>query len=176
MQTRSRFPDRMTMSLGGEKPRGYRRQGRFYVPEAAGKVVAAFLDYAQAFRGNRKLLPLVSGGTIMGVLPLPTGKGGRLVSVVRAAGPASYATGGFTVDTTLSVIDTGLTVQADDERELAATDNQYAINYTSAPASGTSTTTIKVYVCAAAAAWAETAAAGNYSGIHFVVTAYGYNI
>lgn len=101
-----------------------------------------------------------------GKLPRATGRGDNVRQAGSSAGPASYVAGGFTLDTgLLTIANEDYQVQADDPRFLATNQVQWALVLSQA----NGVITVKIYSqdVSGANAWAETAAAGDFSSINF---------
>jgi hypothetical protein len=105
------------------------------------------------------------------------GLGSPLLAEGRVAGPASYATGGFVIDTGLGNI-TRAIVSPDDGR-LGATGAGvsrtifYEINRDATGASAPGRIRVRVYEVTGSAGYAEVAAATNLSAINFDYIAVG---
>lgn len=103
-------------------------------------------------------------------LPRNIGLGGKYIAQVSAAGPASYSSGGFTLDTGLTTIDR-LVCVARDTRMGAPNDFVRTMAYTIA--AGVVTVLVSVIQLSATNTYAEIADAQNLATITFDVIAVG---
>lgn len=108
--------------------------------------------------------------TLVAKLPRNIGLGGKYLAEATVAGPASYASGGFTVDTLLSTIDRATVVPR--ISRLAAPDDQVReITYTIA--AGVITIVLEQQQLSATNTWAEVPDAQDISTVSFDVIAVG---
>lgn len=105
--------------------------------------------------------------TVLGQIMRGLGLGGYQLASVAAAGPASYAAGGFTIVSGLRTL-MHFQVLADNGTFLAASDTGYALKLT---VSG-GTVTVQVWEFSAGA-WAQTGNGGNFSTNTFRLLAIG---
>lgn len=103
-------------------------------------------------------------------LPRAIGSGGRYLAQVSVAGPASYASGGFTLDTGLATIDRA-TVTPRVSRQAALDDFTRELTYTIA--AGIITIVVEQQQISATNTWAEIPDAQDLSTVDYDVIAVG---
>lgn len=103
-------------------------------------------------------------------LPRGIGLGGKYIAQASVAGPASYSSGGFTVDTLLGTIDRAV-VTPSDNRLAAADDAVRSIAYSIS--GGVITIVLETQQLSATNTWGEVPDAQNISTIDFDVIAVG---
>ena len=109
---------------------------------------------------------------ILGEAPRALSRGSRLWDLGSAAGPASYAAGGFNITTDLTALD-GVMVAARNSQILAAADTVYEVRYSVTGG----VINIQVFtastVGAGPNAWAQIADTTDLSGVTFDYLALG---
>lgn len=103
-------------------------------------------------------------------LPRAIGSGGRYLAQVSVAGPASYASGGFTLDTGLATIDRLVCVPRV-SRQAALDDFTREMTYTIS--GGVVTIVVEQQQLSATNTWAEIPDAQNLSTVNYDIIAVG---
>lgn len=103
-------------------------------------------------------------------LPRNIGLGGKYIAQVSAAGPASYAANGFTLDTGLTTVDRLICAVRDNR---IGAPNDFVRSYVYSEAAGIVTIVVSVQQLSATNTWAEIANAVDLSAQTFDVVAVG---